>query len=233
MIQRLPVEEEYNKPACNLRKPVRDRQTGPRRVKNPGEPHGFDEGGGRLGASGVNPVFANITEIRHYNVGGNQSFGIYDLKLGDGNNAVSVELKSYTRTFVEEGIPGPNGALPFVQNPQIINQLRNYLTISSTANLTNLRYSFDARKLVKGLDGQGTMQTNPFNTISEAENWIKIHFQETMQNQSNQVFESIWNNLPLRSNLWPDIDDIIVARSFFNTWTEDLGSILFSFIRVE
>lgn len=49
-------EEEYNyitnKPSRNLRKPVRDRQTAPRRVKNPGEQRGFDEGGGRLGASG-------------------------------------------------------------------------------------------------------------------------------------------------------------------------------------
>ena len=53
-------EEEYNyitnKPSRNLRKPVRDRQTAPRRVKNPGEQRGFDEGGGRLGASGLYEV---------------------------------------------------------------------------------------------------------------------------------------------------------------------------------
>ncbi len=117
-----------------------------------------------------NPVFINnIGSIHHYNVTGNQSFGIFDLRLV--NDEPRVELKSYTRAFVEEGIPGSSGVLPFVQNPQIINQLTNYLSVSD--DLSQLRYSFDARKLVKGLDGTGTMQTNPFNTIAEAEEWTE------------------------------------------------------------
>jgi|GEM_PF-2002357 len=182
-----------------------------------------------------NPDFANITEIRHYNVGGDQSFGVYDLRLGDGINAVSGELKSYTRTFMEEGIPGPNGVLPFVQNPKILNQLRNYLTIPSTANLTNLRYSFDARKLVKNLagGGGGTMPTNPFNTVEEAEKWIKERFQLIFANNAEDLFDAKpslfiginWDGVTITS--WQSLQSLALTNNTF--WQ----STLFNFIKVE
>lgn len=129
---------------------------------------------------------------------------------------------------MEQGIGG--SVPPFAQNPRILNQLNNYFTVSD--NLSQLRYSFDARKLVQGLDGPGTMTTNPFSTIAEAETWVKGRFQVMMQENSSSIFQTVFNNSSLRGSLSLS-NDSAVAFNQFNSLVNNSNSVLFQFIKVE
>ncbi|MBX2927700.1 MAG: hypothetical protein KF852_07700 [Saprospiraceae bacterium] len=172
-----------------------------------------------------NAIFADIQAINRANVMGDRSLGIFDIRLTDGTR---VEQKSLTKIFMEEGIPG--SVEPFAQNPRIINQLKNYFTVSD--NLPQLRYSFDARKLVQDLDGPGTMTTNPFSTIAEAETWVKGRFQAVFQQNSSSIFQTVFNNSNLRTSLSLS-NDPAVAINQFNSLVNNSNSVLFQFIKVE
>ncbi len=171
------------------------------------------------------PIFADIQAITRANVAGALSLGIFDIRL---TNGTLVEQKSLTKQFMEQGIGG--SVPPFAQNPRILNQLNNYFTVSD--NLSQLRYSFDARKLVQGLDGPGTMTTNPFSTIAEAETWVKGRFQVMMQENSSSIFQTVFNNSSLRGSLSLS-NDSAVAFNQFNSLVNNSNSVLFQFIKVE
>lgn len=168
------------------------------------------------------PIFADMQAINRANAMGDRSLGIFDILLTDGTR---VEQKSLTKRFMEEGIPG--SVEPFAQNPRIINQLKNYFTVSD--NLPQLRYSFDARKLVQGLDGPGTMTTNPFSTIAEAETWVKGRFQVIFQQNAADIFEHL---MPAKFQQLFGVDNV---QSFLNDVVPNLNGAnsIYSFIKIE
>ncbi len=168
------------------------------------------------------PIFADIQAINRANIMGDRSLGIFDLLL---TNGTRVEQKSLTKKFMEQGIPG--SVEPFAQNPRIINQLKNYFTVSD--NLPQLRYSFDARKLVQGLDGPGTMTTNPFSTIAEAEAWVKGRFQVIFQQNAADIFEHL---MPAKFQQLFGVDNV---QDFLNDVVPNISGTnsIYSFIKIE
>lgn len=115
-------------------------------------------------------------------------------------------------------------------NKKIIRKLKNYFSVSE--DLAQLHYSFDARKLVKGLDGAGSMSANPFNTIAEAETWVKGRFQEMMQQNAGQIYQA---NPGLFSSFQvPSTGTSVNINNVMQFFSEiNIDHPIFSFIKIE
>jgi hypothetical protein len=92
--------------------------------------------------------------------------------------------------------------------------------------MNQVRYYFDGKKI-------SGSQANK-------EKFVKEVFQALFQNQTNEIFETIWQNARLRGDLFPRnpqiTDDSVykdLSKQAFIQWINTLDDKLFGFIKVK
>lgn len=131
-----------------------------------------------------------------------------------------AELKSYAKGSIT-GITGLRGA-------KFRQQFKAYLGNFALSDIENLSYYFDAKKLVASTE----FPNAPFANVDEAWEFIAGKFKSIYANPNNQIFETIWMNQGLRSDLFEDMS-ISQARAVYNALIDDFNSDLYQFIKIQ
>ncbi|POR16163.1 hypothetical protein BWK58_15305, partial [Flavobacterium columnare] len=115
-----------------------------------------------------------------------------------------------------------------------VKQLKQYLSDPSLANINNLHYLFDKRKLLAQY-GKDTFQN-----VDEALLAVKNKFKGIFTNKTDEIFEVIWGNPNLRNDLFPGLPSspspqqkLQYMNNQFNTLINNVDSKLYKFINVK
>ena len=131
-----------------------------------------------------------------------------------------IELKAWYK----------NGLSRITSNSKFFNQFKAYLNNDNITDISKLDYIFDARKLVKNLNGGEKIAGNAFETILEATNEIKKKFKKLYEDKAVEIFEAnpkLFENLTFQGEAL-NIDNISDFMSNI-----DFHHSLFDFIKVQ
>lgn len=119
-------------------------------------------------------------------------------------NGSFAEFKSYSLETIQK-ISGPLGKT-------FNKQFRQYL--QGVSNIEELRYIFNKSKIQDLLV-------------------VKGEFKKMFLNNTEEIFDVIWNNQSLRTSLFPRINDPIKGLDAFNKSVNNMDSNLYKFIKIE
>lgn len=106
--------------------------------------------------------------------------------------------------------------------------LYSFIAKATIAIERNVDCLFDAKKLVASAE----FPNAPFANVDEAWEFIAGKFKSIYANPNNQIFETIWMNRGLRSDLFEDMS-ISQARAVYNALIDDFNSDLYQFIKIQ
>ena len=132
-----------------------------------------------------------------------------------------IELKAWYKS----------GLSRITSNSKFFNQFKAYLNNDDVTDITKLDYIFDARKLVKNLNGGEKIAGNAYDTVEEATKAIKEKFQKLFKDKAEEFFKPVdQGGLPLEKlqDLF-ETDDI----NIFLIRIENLNDNIFNLIKVQ